>query len=255
MFCTNCGNQVSEGANFCVGCGSPVKHATPAMPVNPPAQPLVTPSIAPVISAVLQAVFDPDSQPFTPTFGQPYVQPPLPAPSPNFKPPPAPVEDAPSGGTSSKCSWCGAAFDGDPQSCPKCGAILHAHNVVTRSGWGQLPGRKDMAKLQFGNSVCQIEGAYVPVADMKLAPEDSVYFAHHVLLWKDPQIQITTMSLKGGWKRLFRHAADHDASPRSGAYRVFKRRSRRVDRPSAATGRIRGCARAFVPGREYPGRV
>jgi len=203
MFCTNCGNQVSEGANFCVGCGSPVKHATPAMPVNPPAQPLVTPSIAPVISAVLQAVFDPDSQPFTPTFGQPYVQPPLPAPSPNFKPPPAPVEDAPSGGTSSKCSWCGAAFDGDPQSCPKCGAILHAHNVVTRSGWGQLPGRKDMAKLQFGNSVCQIEGAYVPVADMKLAPEDSVYFAHHVLLWKDPQIQITTMSLKGGWKRLF----------------------------------------------------
>ncbi len=60
-----------------------------------------------------------------------------------------------------------------------------------------------MARLQFGNSICQIEGAYVPVADMKLAPEDSVYFAHHVLLWKDPHVQITTMSLKGGWKRLF----------------------------------------------------
>jgi uncharacterized protein (AIM24 family) len=38
---------------------------------------------------------------------------------------------------------------------------------------------------------------------MNLAPEDSVYFAHHVLLWKDPQINITTMSLKGAWKRLF----------------------------------------------------
>ena len=55
---------------------------------------------------------------------------------------------------------------------------------ISKSGWAQLPGRKDMAKLQFGNSFCQIEGAYVPVADMKLAPEDSVYFTHHVLLWK-----------------------------------------------------------------------
>jgi uncharacterized protein (AIM24 family) len=60
-----------------------------------------------------------------------------------------------------------------------------------------------MAKLQFGNSFCQIEGTYVPVADMKLAAGDGVYFAHHVLLWKDPQVDITTMPLAGGWKRLF----------------------------------------------------
>ena len=60
-----------------------------------------------------------------------------------------------------------------------------------------------MAKLQFGNSICQIEGLYVPVADVSLAREDTVYFTHHVLLWKDPQVNITTMSLKGGWKRLF----------------------------------------------------
>jgi uncharacterized protein (AIM24 family) len=60
-----------------------------------------------------------------------------------------------------------------------------------------------MAKLQFGNSVCQIEGTYVPVADMKLAAEDSIYFTHHVLLWKDPGVNITAMSLKGGWKRVF----------------------------------------------------
>ncbi len=60
-----------------------------------------------------------------------------------------------------------------------------------------------MAKLQFGNSVCQIEGSYVPTADFNLAAGDSVYFTHHVLLWKDPQIHIATMSLKGGWKRLF----------------------------------------------------
>ncbi len=57
--------------------------------------------------------------------------------------------------------------------------------------------------MQFGNSSCQIEGLYVPVAEMNLAAEDSVYFSHHVLLWMDPGVNITTMSLRGGWKRMF----------------------------------------------------
>lgn len=60
-----------------------------------------------------------------------------------------------------------------------------------------------MAKLQIGNSSCQIEGAYVPVADMNLAAGDSVYFAHHSLLWKDPKVDITAMSMRGAFKRLF----------------------------------------------------
>ena len=88
-------------------------------------------------------------------------------------------------------------------SCPRCGATLVALASTTESGWSQLPGRKDMAKLQFGDSFCQIEGLYVPVADVNLAPSDSIYFTHHVLLWKDPQINITTVSLAGGWKRMF----------------------------------------------------
>jgi uncharacterized protein (AIM24 family) len=100
------------------------------------------------------------------------------------------------------CSWCGFQSDGRQLSCPACGAPVDVRDIVTDSGWSELPGRKDMAKLQFGNSFCQIEGKYVPVADMNLAPEDSVYFAHHVLLWKDPQVKITAMSLKSAWKRL-----------------------------------------------------
>jgi uncharacterized protein (AIM24 family) len=60
-----------------------------------------------------------------------------------------------------------------------------------------------MAKIQFGRSSCQIEGLYVPVADMNLAAEDTVYFTHHVLLWKDPKVVVSTMSLAGAWKRMF----------------------------------------------------
>jgi uncharacterized protein (AIM24 family) len=96
-----------------------------------------------------------------------------------------------------------AEIAGSELSCPRCGAMLDHLASRAKSGWTKLPGRRDMAKLQFGDSFCQIEGAYVPVADLNLAAADSVYFTHHVLLWKDPHVNITTMPLSGGWKRMF----------------------------------------------------
>lgn len=101
------------------------------------------------------------------------------------------------------CPWCGMISDGTSLSCPACGAPVDVKQIVSKSGWYEQPGIKDMARLQMGNSHCQIEGTYVPVADMNLAQGDSVYFTHHVLLWKDPSATITTMPMKGGWKRLF----------------------------------------------------
>ena len=100
------------------------------------------------------------------------------------------------------CPWCTTVSDGTQLTCPGCGISIDVRNVVTDSGWIELPGRRDMTKLQFGNSYCQIEGSYVPVADFNLAPEDQVYFAHHVLLWMDPQVKIGAMGLKGAWKRM-----------------------------------------------------
>src|SRR6478609_6333935 len=101
-----------------------------------------------------------------------------------------------------RCPWCGTTSDGVSGSCPACGAPVDVRIVATQSGWYELPGIKDMARLQFGNSHCQIEGKYVPVADMNLAQGDSVYFTHHVLLWKDPQVTVRAMSMRGAWKRV-----------------------------------------------------
>ena len=100
------------------------------------------------------------------------------------------------------CSWCGAPVRAADLSCPSCGAEVDLAALITESGWVQLPGRRDMAKLQFGQSYCQIEGQFVPVADVALAGTDSVYFSHHVLLWKEPRVNLQTMSLRAGWKRL-----------------------------------------------------
>lgn len=116
-----------------------------------------------------------------------------------------PTYSAPPAGSSGRsytCTWCGQAGDGSGLSCPACGAAVDVRDVVSNSGWSKLPGRRDMAKLQFGHSYCQVEGTYVPVADMNLAAGDWVYFSHHVLLWMDTQVKVTAMSMKGAWKRM-----------------------------------------------------
>src|SRR5262249_25162905 len=101
------------------------------------------------------------------------------------------------------CPWCDQPSSGAELSCAACGAPVDVRRVETRSGWSEMPPIRDMARLNMGRSSCQIEGSYVPVADVDLAEGDGVYFTHHVLLWKEPTVQVTAMSLKGGWKRLF----------------------------------------------------
>lgn len=167
MFCINCGSQLAPGAHFCVQCGQKL-DAEPA-PQAVPAQPQVRESA--------QSFLHPDAQQFV-------------APQTTELP--------------AKCPWCGSAIPPTAgTSCPFCGAALKTRAHASRSGWLEMPPRRDMAKLQIGNSSCQIEGLYVPVADMNLAAGDSVYFSHHVLLWKDTAVNITPMSMKGAWKRMF----------------------------------------------------
>ena len=55
-------------------------------------------------------------------------------------------------------------------SCPNCGAPVDVRRRVSDSGWVEQPAIKDMAKIQFGQSFCQVEGTLVPSADFTLAP-------------------------------------------------------------------------------------
>src|SRR5258708_30406461 len=60
-----------------------------------------------------------------------------------------------------------------------------------------------MARIQFGRSYSQTEGASVPAAASTPPAGDGVYFAHHLLLWKEAGVQVTAMQMRGGWKRMF----------------------------------------------------
>lgn len=105
-------------------------------------------------------------------------------------------------GRSYGCPYCGGVSDGTGLSCPNCGSPIDVRHIVSPAAWAKVAGQKDMARFDFGKSSCQIEGTYVPVADVKLAQGDGVYFAHHVLLWMEPNVKISAMSLKGAFKRM-----------------------------------------------------
>jgi uncharacterized protein (AIM24 family) len=88
-------------------------------------------------------------------------------------------------------------------ACRACGAPLDIRNLVSESGWREAPRIRDMTEIHFGSSTCQVEGEIVPVAEINLFPGDSIFFEHHVMLWKDESVPLTVMQLSGGLKRAF----------------------------------------------------
>lgn len=87
-------------------------------------------------------------------------------------------------------------------SCPNCGAPIDVRDEVSDSGWQEQPPIRDMARIQFGQSTCQIEGTYVPTADFNLRGQEWIYFSHHTLLWTEPNVQLQAMPMRGGWQRV-----------------------------------------------------
>src|SRR5437868_868828 len=102
-----------------------------------------------------------------------------------------------------QCEWCRSQNLPQATSCWACGAPLNIRNLVSESGWREAPRIRDMTEIQFGNSTCQVEGEIVPVGEINLGAGDSIYFEHHVLLWKDDNVPLTVLPLQGGMKRAF----------------------------------------------------
>ena len=100
------------------------------------------------------------------------------------------------------CPYCRMASDGSSGTCPHCGAPVDIRLKVSDSGWIEQPPIRDMARIRFGRSTCQISGEYVPVAEMGLHDDDWVYFSHHSLLHSDVNVRLGNLSMKGGWKRM-----------------------------------------------------
>jgi uncharacterized protein (AIM24 family) len=100
-----------------------------------------------------------------------------------------------------ECQWCRGQNQPGASSCVNCGAPLDARNLVSDSGWREAPHLHDLTEFRFSNSIVQVEGDLVPVADVALAGGDGVYFEQPVMLWKDDQTALVAMNAGGGIKR------------------------------------------------------
>jgi uncharacterized protein (AIM24 family) len=100
------------------------------------------------------------------------------------------------------CPYCRMASEGTSPTCVRCGAPVDVRLRKSDSGWIKQPAIRDMARIRFNRSTCQISGTYVPVAEMALHDEDWVYFSLHVLLHTDTNVRLEALMMGGGWNRV-----------------------------------------------------
>jgi uncharacterized protein (AIM24 family) len=65
-----------------------------------------------------------------------------------------------------------------------------------------LPRTDATASTSFGTVQVKTSGELVPVTEVTLGPSDSIYFEHHVLLWMDPTVTVSSKMLKGAARRI-----------------------------------------------------
>jgi uncharacterized protein (AIM24 family) len=114
------------------------------------------------------------------------------------------------------CPSCGTPNPVGANFCSKCGSPLAAappppppqQPQSTAFGVGAanepVPQVGDPTGIiRSGDVTVRIEGELVPVVDVELGGRENIYFEHHVLLWKEPRVNISIKSLRGVVKRIF----------------------------------------------------
>ena len=79
---------------------------------------------------------------------------------------------------------------------------MYRHQDQGWTGGATQANASDIKETRIGNTLVRIAGNIVPQVEMALAPGESVYFEHHILLWKHPQVNIGIKPLKGAFKRM-----------------------------------------------------
>jgi uncharacterized protein (AIM24 family) len=90
-----------------------------------------------------------------------------------------------------RCPYCRRTGTLGPRGeCQSCGAHARVQEIVSDSGWEELPGAEDMAHIQIGRSSVQIAGAFVPIAEFTLVDGDAIWFPHHKLTYAEERVQL-----------------------------------------------------------------
>jgi uncharacterized protein (AIM24 family) len=106
-----------------------------------------------------------------------------------------------------KCSRCGSLAPAGARFCQVCGAPLDPANAA--AGGAGVTGDlhpdaiHPLNSIRVGDLLVTVEGELVPVANVELGIDQTIYFEHHTLLWKQPEVKISFRSQKGTARRFF----------------------------------------------------
>ncbi|WP_375386959.1 AIM24 family protein [uncultured Amnibacterium sp.] len=90
-----------------------------------------------------------------------------------------------------RCPYCRRTGALGPRGeCRSCGAHARLQEIVSDSGWEELPGAEDLAHIQIGRSSVQVAGDSVPIAEFTLVDGDAIWFPHHKLTYAEEQVQL-----------------------------------------------------------------
>lgn len=101
------------------------------------------------------------------------------------------------------CATCFAAIPPGAKFCGNCGAPAPS---VTQVGAYTEPvpeSANPSDVMRVGDMSVKVEGQLVPAVDVELGTQQTVYFEHHILLWKHPNVTLGFMNLQGAAQRFF----------------------------------------------------
>jgi uncharacterized protein (AIM24 family) len=101
------------------------------------------------------------------------------------------------------CPTCQNPVPDGARFCPSCGAPAPQPVAVGTYIEPVLEGDNPKSAMTVGDTTVRVEGELVPVVDVELGPRTSIYFEHHILLWKQPQVRLGFVGMQGAAKRFF----------------------------------------------------
>ena len=101
------------------------------------------------------------------------------------------------------CPSCQAPIGPEARYCPRCGAPAPAQTTVGTYTEPVPETQNPRAPITLDDLTVRIEGELVPVVDVELGARQTVFFEHHILLWKQPRVTLGFMGLQNAARRFF----------------------------------------------------
>ncbi|HEV3158097.1 MAG TPA: AIM24 family protein [Candidatus Baltobacteraceae bacterium] len=101
------------------------------------------------------------------------------------------------------CPSCQNPLFPSAKFCASCGAPAPQETQVGAYTEPVSESGNPKEPIVLDDMTIRVQGELVPVADVELGRAQSVYFEHHILLWKQPNVTLGFMGIQNAAKRFF----------------------------------------------------